>query len=202
MTEWTNVVHNLEIVREAEQLHSSRHPSTLRDNYMAENVQWILDHEPRGTKMMLWAHDAHVSTTFGFMGHRLRQLYGGDFISCGFSFYQGAFQARVAPTMGLRSVLVGPSPPSTVDAALADTKIPRFAIDLRTLPSKGAARQWLNGNHKIRSIGAGYDELFPNKYFLPISSSSFDVIFFINTTSAARENRLLPKQLDIDPGRG
>jgi len=27
---------------------------------MARNVQWILDRQPKGTRMVLWAHNGHV----------------------------------------------------------------------------------------------------------------------------------------------
>lgn len=60
--EWALARHNLEIVMQAEELYSSKNPG-VRDRYMAENVKWILDHEPSGAKMMLWAHNEHVWTT-------------------------------------------------------------------------------------------------------------------------------------------
>ena len=46
----------------------------LRARFMAENTRWILDTEPPGTKIMLWAHNFHISLSqypgypFIFMG--------------------------------------------------------------------------------------------------------------------------------------
>ena len=57
--EWRLARHNLEIVKQAEELFSTKDPG-LRDRDMAENVKWILDNEPAGTKGMLWAHTANV----------------------------------------------------------------------------------------------------------------------------------------------
>src|SRR5208282_1824521 len=131
--EWVLAQHNLEIVREAEQLHSSR-SSELRDHFMAENVKWILDNEPAGTKIMLWAHNGHISTDPSAMGSVLRRMYARDMVVCGFSFYQGSFQAVGGLKGGLRDFIVGSPPADTVDAALADTGLPLFALDLRGAP--------------------------------------------------------------------
>jgi erythromycin esterase len=79
--EWILTQHNLEIVRQAEELYSSHAPG-VRDRYMADNVEWILDNEPPGTKIMLWAHNEHVWTAKTLrgdsMGNVLRQTYGSE----------------------------------------------------------------------------------------------------------------------------
>ena len=38
-----------------------------RDQCMAENVAWILDHAPKGSKIVLWAHNGHVAKQPGWM---------------------------------------------------------------------------------------------------------------------------------------
>jgi erythromycin esterase len=203
--DWVLAQHNLEIIRQAEELCSSR-SSGVRDRYMAENVKWILDNEPPGTKIMLWAHNGHVwtaSTVRGDpMGKVLRQRYGQEMVVCGFSFYQGSFQARPAPKVALRNdFVVGPSPADTLDAALADTGFPLFALDLRRATA-GVVSEWLHTFHRMRIIGAVYNEPFPASYFTPVAPDSFDVIFFVNQTTPARENPHLPRQMDTDFGRG
>ena len=54
---------------------------TLRDQFMAENVHWILDHEGIDSKIMLWAHNGHISkSTFSAkyeskaMGYHLKEI--------------------------------------------------------------------------------------------------------------------------------
>jgi hypothetical protein len=39
-----------------------------RDRAMADNVAWILDHAPAGTKIVLWAHNGHVMKRNPMMG--------------------------------------------------------------------------------------------------------------------------------------
>jgi erythromycin esterase len=200
--DWVVAQHNLEIIRQAEELRSSR-VWGIRDRYMAENVKWILDHEPPGTKMMLWAHNGHVSTAPWAMGRLLRLLYRQAMVVCGFSFSEGSFRARGVPKrQHLRYFSVGPPPANTLDSALADTGLGLFAIDLRGAPDAGVVPEWLHAFHPMRMIGSVYNELAPNAYFPAIRPDSFDVIFFVNKTSPARENRERPREMETDFKRG
>jgi erythromycin esterase len=196
--DWIVAQHNLEIIRQSEQLRSSRLWS-LRDRSMAENVKWILDHEPPGTKMMLWAHNGHVSTAAWTMGHILRHLYGEGMVICGFSFSQGSFRARSAlKHERLRYFTVGPAPANTLDSALAETGLQVFAIDLRSAPENGVVAEWLHAPHPMRTIGSVYNDLAPGAYFTATRPDTFDVIFFVKVTSATRENRERPREMEPD----
>ena len=195
--QWTLARHNLEIIKQAAELYSSRTPA-VRDPFMAENVKWILDNEPPGTKMMLWAHNGHVSTANSRMGSVLRRMYGQEMVVCGFSFYEGSFQA--VDGLGqhrLQDFVVGPAPPDTLDFALAETGLPLFAIDLRRASSNDAVHRWLGMAHRMRTIGAGYSGLLPASIYLPeVVPEEFDVIFFVKLTTPARRNPNLPKVMD------
>ena len=93
LEEWALARHNLEIVSQAEQLLVRNQIPSVRDRAMAANVKWILDNEPPGTKIMLWAHNLHVAAppvgTSESMGANLRKMYGRDLVVCGFSFDHG-----------------------------------------------------------------------------------------------------------------
>jgi erythromycin esterase len=198
--QWVLARHNLEIIKQAAELYSSR-SRAARDRYMAENVKWILDNEPSGTKIMLWAHNGHVSTANSAMGSVLRRMYGQDMVVCGFSFYEGSFQA--IPGSGLRDWLqdfvVGPAPPDALDSALAETGLPLFAIDLRRASSNATVHRWLGMAHRMRTVGAVYNKLLPPGTYLPeVVPDSFDVIFFVKRTTPARKNPKLPKVIDPD----
>jgi erythromycin esterase len=203
--EWESARHNLEIVQQAEEMHSAvpTGSSSVRDRSMAENVKWILDHEGPTSKIMLWAHNGHVSTlpvgAGETMGMSLRRMYGKKMVVGGFSFDHGSFQA-IQQGKGLREFTVGPATPGSLDAALAATGIPIVAIDLRRAPSSGAVADWLNTPQLMRSIGAVYSENSPGAYFASANLHSFDLIFFVNHTTAAHE---IPKHAEIDfRGRG
>jgi erythromycin esterase len=198
--EWISARQNLEIVRQAEAMHSAASTDyfSARDRSMAKNVKWILDNEGPGSKIMLWAHNGHVSTLpLGAgepMGMSLRRIYGREMVVCGFSFDHGSFQA-IQPGKGLRKFTVGPAIPGSLDSTLAAIGIPVFAIDLRGAPSTGAAGDWLNAPQLMRSIGAVYSETPPGAFLTSVNLHSFDVIFFVNRTTAAHEN---PKHSEIE----
>ena len=68
-----------------------------RDRAMADNVLWILDQQP-GARMALWAHNGHITfdeqvMAGGSMGVHLRRALGPDYLTFGFAFDHGAFQA-------------------------------------------------------------------------------------------------------------
>src|SRR5665213_2011650 len=123
---------------------------------MAENVKWILDREPSGTKMMLWAHNGHVAAAAPPdapadipMGGHLRQIFGDEMVSCGFAFGQGSFRAVDMPTGQINTFTVSPAPRGSFDATLASLDIPLFAVDLRHAP------EWFAAPHYSRQIGGG-----------------------------------------------
>jgi erythromycin esterase len=156
-----------------------------RDLSMADNVRWILDQSPHA-KIVLWAHNGHVSTS-GFrgyepMGKSLRETYGKQIVVFGFAFNQGSFQA-IEQGKGLHNFTVPPAPPGGLDAILATSGIPLFALDLRHAP------EWFGQPHKARTIGAVYSDEHADLYFNElIAPENFDALLFVEKTTAARKN--------------
>lgn len=198
--EWNLARHNLEILQQAAEMYAvdKQGDVTPRDTAMAENVKWILEQEGPEAKIMLWAHNGHVSTgllgSSEAMGRVLRKMYGNEMLACGFSFEEGSFQA-LQRGKGLTQFTVGPAPADSLDGKSAATGIRLFAVDLRRAPASGAVSEWLNQPQKMRSIGAVYGENWPDGGFNLVSPRSFDVLLFVKRTSAAREN---PKYSDIE----
>lgn len=162
-----------------------------RDESMADNVDWIVKHNP-GAKIVLWAHNGHVSNT-GFsgtqsMGSYLRRMYGRQIVNFGFAFNQGSFRA-VELGKSLHEFTVPPAPEGSLDHMLAQTGIPLFAIDLRAVPEHSAAGKWFAEAHKSRSIGAAFsDTLEPTQWSPGPAKADFDVLLFVEKTTAARGN--------------
>jgi erythromycin esterase len=202
LSEWTFAEHNLESVRQAAETYSVDRlsNSSPRDGAMAANVKWILDQEGPDAKIMLWAHNGHVATAKlgagDSMGMILREMYGEEMVVCGLAFGQGSFQA-LERGRGLRQFTVGPANPGTLEAAMSATGIPVFAIDLRSAPSTGAVGTWLNEQQQMRNIGAIYSEGSSdmNMFSSGVDRHTFDVMFFVERTTAAREN---PKYSELE----
>jgi erythromycin esterase-like protein len=191
--EWA--IQNARVVLQGMQMRSNEMP---RDKSMADNVKWILDNNP-GAKIVLWAHNAHVSTatirypligvTGTPMGASLREMFGANMVVFGFAFNQGSFQA-FERGIGLRDFTVPPSPEGSLDATFASAGIPLFALDLRAAPKSGPVATWLNEPHETRSIGAVFSEA-PEYRLLPelTAPKCFDAMFFVEKTAAARKNQ-------------
>lgn len=162
-----------------------------RDQSMAANVKWIADHNP-DAKIVLWAHNGHVAyggwPGYEPMGAALRKMFGNEMVVFGFAFDHGSFQAW-EPGKSLRDFTVPAAPSGSLDATLAATGIPLFALDLRQAPKTGPVATWLHTPHATRSIGAMYSDDTAQQYWAnqePISC--FDALLFVNTTTAARKN--------------
>ena len=170
-----------------------RSPNTLggpqlRDRAMAENIQWIMEHEGPDAKAVVWAHNDHVATAEGAMGSYLRQNYGPDMVGLGFAFNQGGFQAREGPIQtkgGLRPFEVAPAPAGSLDALLASANLQIAAIDLRTLPKSGPVDEWFAVPHDTRDFGAVFFE-HSSGLAQRCVPKIYDGLLFVEKTTPAR----------------
>jgi erythromycin esterase len=158
----------------------------LRDRYMAENVTWLLDQAGSDAKIVLWAHNFHVSKYFADskpMGAYLRERYGDQMVVFGFSFYQGSFTT----VDSLTAFSVELPPENSYEYYFRSAELPRFFLDLRGLPSDSPATNWLLTSHPFRHIGARYyNPSTPEDFFLSgILPHMFDVIIYFQNTSAS-----------------
>lgn len=149
-----------------------------RDVAMADNVSWILDHTPRGAKIVLWAHNGHVSRNPGSMGSYLAKKYGREMVVFGFAFHEGRYNA-VAKEGGLKASDATPSAPGSLEWACHATGLPRFIVDLRRAASDPLASAWLAQDLPMRSIGA----MAMEGGFRPIRvSEAYDALIYFDQT--------------------
>jgi len=93
------------------------------------------------------------------------------------------FQAFSASRRALKNFTVPPARPGSLDATLAESAIPIFALDLRQAPA------WFMKPHDSRQIGAVYPENDPYAHLANIvAPEAYDAILFIDQTTAARKN--------------
>lgn len=157
-----------------------------RDRSMATNVEWILEQQPPETKIVLWAHNNHVSRTgvrgFTPMGRHLAERYGDEMVVMGFAFHEGRYTA-VGPR-GLTTYSTTDSRPGTYEWAFHRTGEPRLLLDLRRVPDGEGASAWLHDELELRSIGA----MAVKDAFYPVPlTDAFDVlVFFDRTTPSVR----------------
>jgi erythromycin esterase len=169
--------------------------ASARDKFMAENAGWLLSQAGSGAKIVLWAHNGHVSTAALQMGYYLRHTYGDDMVVFGFDFYEGSFRAfDLGPDgrlsgRGLVEHTVGPPQRDTYEAFFATAGRERMIVDLRPLQADEmgkSAKDWFARERRMRWVGATFAPGLPDRHLLPVVLPSyFDAIIFFRTTTAS-----------------
>jgi len=158
----------------------------IRDNAMAQNTLWIKRTYSKDDKVIVWAHNVHITKSeftmtgetesIKGMGYILNQGLKDNMISIGASFNQGEFQNwnKSFPL----------AQENTLDGTLAKLNMKYFLIDLQGKTNKKDVLNWLNTPKVIR--GQGYE-------MTCIPAKSFDAIYFIDNIS-----RTIPNQESLE----
>ena len=157
-----------------------------RDESMARNVKWVLDTAPKGTRIVLWAHNGHVGRiqqgTSRAMGAYLDDWYGKDHVVVGFALNRGEYTA-IGQGTGLGRHPLTAAEPGSYEYAFSRAGMPRFILDLRTTRADDPASGWLRAPMALRSIGAmAMDQQFQRANL----ASVFDLIVFLEETTPTR----------------
>jgi erythromycin esterase len=170
-----------------------------RDSAMAENIQWILAMRPAGTRIVVWAHDFHISRGEHpaaannyyngiSMGSWLSKWYGKDYKAFGLETYSGTFTAMKTYTdFNLVDCALVISPPGTLDEALhqacRNKKSPYLFLGLDQIRNSTKEFKWLQeptyvrfANHVCEGNSYGLKHAIPYQ---------FDGIFFIDVTKGS-----------------
>jgi erythromycin esterase len=153
-----------------------------RDLGMAENIVWALEREGPDGRIVLWAHNTHLSK-YPFMwqgfrgtglGEYLDSMIQDDYLSVGFTYSQGVSSGWAS----YQTEVSKPAPPGSLDAAMAQVGLPMFILDLRRAPREGPVYEWLNQERQHR-------ESQPQPQFVN-PAKAWDVLFHIDRISPAR----------------
>lgn len=180
-------IQNARVVTQAVALYAAviADPSSMfntRDGSMAENVEWLAQAFP-GERIVLWAHNGHVSRA-EFMGMRpmgmnLAKAFGSDYLAVGFSTSGGTYTAM---TSGDWKVTQGnplvPPPDRSIEQVFSDAGVPMGILDIRD-----AARfPWSREPRPMRSIGAMVTE---QQFYDCLVGDMFDIVVHIEETSSS-----------------
>ena len=162
---------------------SSPSAGSFRDSCMAANVAWILDHAPSKARIVLWAHNGHISKRKGSMGSYLAARYGTEYLSVGQTCYAGQYTA-IVQGKGLKSDnLIAPPMPGSFEDFCHSTGIPLFVLDVRNPGAGGKGSAWLTHPILMRSIGALAVESQQNETRI---SEDLDLVIYFENTEASR----------------
>jgi len=175
-TEW--IIQNSRIVVQSIENRMKNHQT--RDESMALNVEWILNHMPKNTRIVLWAHNGHVSKKKSIwqpMGVPLSEVYGEEMIVIGFGFHQGSYTAVGKNGLGIYSTSM--SEPGSVEWVLHSLDIPRLFLDLRKIKTSLFSSVF-NRELKFRSIGAMAKD---DAFYKTIITNEFDALLYFDKTT-------------------
>jgi len=155
--------------------------SAVRDSSMAQNIDWILAHEKPGTRIVLWAHNWHVSRRDGWMGSHLARVHGTDMVVIGFATYSGQYTAFGDGKLKSNDLEMPTG--DAFEALCHATSAPRFVLDVRRTDADAAAKKYFAEPRLMRSIGA---LATADQFFLTPIPRYFDAIVFVDTTTATK----------------
>jgi erythromycin esterase len=156
----------------------------LRDSYMAENVRWVQSVEDNG-KVVVWAHNEHVTQVGNRMGRHLSEALGSDYVAVGFTFSDGQYTHSRS---GVKETVDAELPyPATYEYWFDRLDEPMFYLDLREMEADNSPyADWFREELQFRKVGT----LTPWSEFSPERlTEAYDIVFFVGRSSATR---LLP----------
>ncbi len=169
----------------------SRSASKKRDKYMAENIEWILEHEGPESKIMLWAHNYHVSKNEGIntnktMGSYLKKLYKDQYYVIGFDFNKGSFRAVDTKSYKLKIFTVPEAKDGFSSYFFSKLNIPEFFIDIeKTVRTNSPAKIFFTKSITQRLIGATFNmDREKETYIKDPLYDYYDGLIFVNETTA------------------
>ena len=175
-TEW--YLQNSRIVVQSLEDKMQKHQS--RDESMAMNVQWILNYLPTDTKIILWAHNAHVSKReadlWRPMGAYLNKEYGKDMVVMGFCFNNGKYTAVGQKGLGIYST--SSSEPGSIEWMMHRTNYPRLFLDLRNIKNSPLSNLF-NSELEFRNIGA---RAIDYAFYKTVITDDFDILIYFENT--------------------
>ncbi len=171
-----------------------------RDKAMADNISWILSQRRPGTRMLIWAHDVHISrgeypdNSYNYhrgisMGSWLAKKYGGLYKAFGISTYTGGYRAFPGYTDYSKWITCPafPAPVGSLDEALHQICLKRRSAALLLNLQQAKKQDWFVKPLPVRFANhVCYEYAYWTRFVIPFQ---FDGIFFADTTSAAKPYR-------------
>ncbi|WP_297696533.1 erythromycin esterase family protein [uncultured Eudoraea sp.] len=172
-----------------------------RDYGQAENIRWTLDYEGEDSKMIVWAHNFHVSNMiiakkdnegldyddYKCMGFHLKKWYGAQLKIVGLFYNQGEFSAldENIPSAGFKTFNVGSAKEGSLEHTLINANLSNAFLDFSNLPKNGPIYDWFNKPILTRYSWGFYNQSKSEDYYqLHKLSTEFDALLFFDKTTA------------------
>src|SRR5262245_18064381 len=173
-----------------------------RDRCMADNARWILRQGGPGARLILSAHNGHVSRAgltevegYGTVESIGRALTADakivkdedlSMVVIGTAFARGSFHAFGG---GLQAFTVGEPRPGSQESALLAAGLRLALVALARTPGEGPVRAWLDAPRPLRFVGGTFDDSRPaqgNDVQISRLAAEFDALFFAADSTPSR----------------
>jgi erythromycin esterase len=155
LKEWRQMLKYLEVMEQGLFGNVKNIPPSLerdklgRDDYMAQNLLYVMQNEQPNAKFIFWAHNFHVSTYFSerSVGYYLRLRFGEAYYAVGTECNQGTFGARELLPDGRWGLIKADTMlpiQKSVAWHLKQTGIGTLFIDWRSSSSNIVVDKWLD----------------------------------------------------------
>jgi erythromycin esterase len=201
---------NARLIQQFLTKYGSPNPYQVRDQVMADTVQFLLANEGPEARAILWAHNGHIgrSALFGFqsLGGHLRKALGKNYLPVALTFGHGLFRAYAHPMdQGLEQMVyeVAGASAASLDTAFTVPELAIMAIDLRGIPARGPVREWFREAHPMKGIGGGFNPLDPEFIMFEggtQAAEAFDVFVHFTRTTPIRSNVSKWSTIDLPLG--
>lgn len=176
--------------------YGSRESWNLRDQYMFDTLQTLLDHHAPAAKAVVWAHNSHVGDAGATsmaecgelnLGQLCRDEFGEEVFIIGLGTDSGTVAAASRWDGPMEVMDVLPARPGSYEKLLHEVGLPGFLLPLRSLPTR-ALRASLEVRRLERAIGVIYrpETELASHYFEACLPRQFDEYAWLDRTTAVR----------------
>ncbi|MBO9152092.1 erythromycin esterase family protein [Chitinophaga sp. GCM10012297] len=177
-------MHHIAVIEQFAQLAAENTFGSARDSSMAENVDWLVKRYP-GSKLVLWAHNGHVSKAANAMGGYLEKMYGKQMVVMGFAAAEGTYTAIIPGQAIFSNNVLSAPPDGSFEWYGRNSGLGNFVLDLRKENLKDPGAAWLLEKRGIRRIGAVMMQ--PKFQFSQtLLPNDFDAVIYLDKTTASQ----------------
>jgi erythromycin esterase len=141
-----------------------------RDEFMAKNIQWILNSEGRESKMVVSAHNFHVGYNqferrgqagkLGTIGWHLKNHYPDKLFTIWLDFNKGSFLAAEFENgnISVKSFNLPDAPEGSLSSLFSKVGYKAFFLDNSDILESQNIKEWFSEFHTMRYITADFSE--------------------------------------------
>jgi len=193
-----DVMQNARVVANAERYYrvmyyGSRASWNLRDTYMFETLQTLIEHHQPDNKAVVWAHNSHVGDSVATemsargeinIGHLCRRSFRDSVYAIGFGTDNGKVAAASDWDGPMEVKSIVPSMRNSYERLFHKTTLPGFLLPLRH--AADALKTGLMEPRMQRAIGVIYrpETEFASHYFQAVLPQQFDEYIWLDSTHA------------------